>query len=66
MGTHDFKYNKVPLFARNPGNINTSMFAAPKLALVPASHYNCDVTWSIPQMHVPTFIKIERGSDGDP
>ena len=24
MGTHDFKYNNVPLFARKPGNINTS------------------------------------------
>ena len=46
MGTHDFKYNKVPLFARKTGNINTSMSAAPKLAHVPASHYNCDVTWS--------------------
>ena len=28
------------------GNINTSISAAPKLALVPASRYNCDVTWS--------------------
>ena len=44
MGTHDFKYNKVPLFARKTGNINTSMFAAPKLAHVPASRYYCDVT----------------------
>ena len=44
--THDFKYKKVPLFARKTGNINTSMFAAPKLALVPASGYHCDVTWS--------------------
>ena len=46
MGTHDFKYKKVPLFGRKTGNINTSMFAAPKLALVPASRYYCDVTWS--------------------
>ena len=46
MGTHDFKYNKMPLFARKPGNINTSMSAAPKLALVPTSRYYCDVTWS--------------------
>ena len=38
MGTHDFKYNKVPLFGRKTGNINTSMSAAPKLALVPGSH----------------------------
>ena len=47
MGTHDFKYNKVPFFfARKTGNINTSMFAVPKLALVPASRYYCDVTLS--------------------
>ena len=46
MGTHDFKYNNVPVFARKPGDINISMSAAPKLALVPASRYNRDVTWS--------------------
>ena len=33
-------------FARKTGNINTSMFAASKLALVPASRYYCDVNWS--------------------
>ena len=48
MGTHDFKYNNVPLFARKPWTINTSISAATILALV------------------PSFIKIERGSDGDP
>ena len=46
METHDFKYNNVPLFARKPGNINTSMSAATKLTLVSASRYYCDVTWS--------------------
>ena len=46
MGAQDFKYNNAPLFARKPGNINTSMSAAPELALVPASRYYCDVTWS--------------------
>ena len=46
MGTHDFKYNKVPIFARKTGNIITLMFAALKLALVPASRYYCDVTLS--------------------
>ena len=46
MGTHDFKYNNVPLFARKLGNINTSMSPATILALVPASRYDCDVTWS--------------------
>ena len=44
MGTHDFKYNKVPLFGRKTGNINTSMSAATILALVPACRYYCDVT----------------------
>ena len=39
MGAHDFKYNNVPLFVRKLLNINTSMSAAPKLALVPASRY---------------------------
>ena len=46
MGTHDLKKIYVPLFARKLGNINTSMSAAPKLALVPASRYYCDVTLS--------------------
>ena len=45
-GTHDFKYNKVPIFAPKTGNINTSMSVAPKIALVPASRYNRDVTRS--------------------
>ena len=44
MGTYDFKYNNVPLFARKLGNINTAMSAATILALVPASRYYCDVT----------------------
>ena len=46
MGTHDLRYNKVPLFARKPWNINTPMSAATILALVPASRYYCDVSWS--------------------
>ena len=46
MGPHDFIYNKLPLFARKPGDINISMSAAPQLALVPASRYYRDVTWS--------------------
>ena len=45
MGAHDFEYNKVPLFARKTGNINTSISAALELALVPASRYYCDATW---------------------
>ena len=40
-------------------NINVSGSAAPKLALVPARHYNSDVK------KVPSFIRIERGSYGN-
>ena len=43
MGAHDFKHNKMPLFARKPVNINVSRSAAPKLALVPANRYNCEI-----------------------
>ena len=46
MGTHDFKYNNAHVFARKPGDINISMAAAPKLALVLANRYYRDVTWS--------------------
>ena len=46
MGTHDFKYNKLPLFAQKAGNINISMSAATILALVTESRYYCDVIWS--------------------
>ena len=46
MGAHDVEYNKVPFLLEKTGNINTSMSAAPELALVPASRYYCDVTRS--------------------
>ena len=46
MGAHDFENNKVPLLGRKTGKINTSMSVSPKLALGPASRYNCDVNWS--------------------
>ena len=43
MGAHDFKLNKVPLFARKSVNTNVSLSATPKLFLVPASRSCCDV-----------------------
>ena len=46
MGAHDFKLNKVSLVSQKTVNINVSLYAAPKLALVPASRYYCDVNWS--------------------
>ena len=46
MGAHDFENNKVTLFARKTVNINVSMSAASKLALLPSSRYYCDVNLS--------------------
>ena len=47
MGVNDFKYNKVPLFLLEKEGISIlRCLLPPKLALVPASRYNCDVTWS--------------------
>ena len=43
MGAHDFKHNKVPLFARKPVNINVLRSETQNLALVPANRYNCDI-----------------------
>ena len=43
MGAHDFKLYNLLLFARKPVNFIVSRSAAPKLALVPASRFNCDV-----------------------
>ena len=60
MGPHDFKYNNVPLFARKPGNINISMSAAPKLALVPASRYYCDVTWSYHNVCAKFLLRLKE------
>ena len=42
-GGHDFKLNKVPVFALKSVNINVSRSAAPKLALMPANRYDCDI-----------------------
>ena len=51
MGNHDLKVNKGLLFAAQLANINVSRSAAPKLALVPASRYNCDVELSYTEFH---------------
>ena len=43
MGAHDFKLKRCLFFLKKTVNINVLLYAAPKLALVPASRYNCDV-----------------------
>ena len=46
MGAHDFKLNKVSRFALKSVNVNVSLSAAPKLALVSASRHYWDVNLS--------------------
>ena len=46
MGAHDFKLSNVPFLAQKPVNFNVSRSAAPKLALVSASCYMCNVKQS--------------------
>ena len=46
MGHDVLKLNKGIIFARKPMNINVSRPTALKLALLPASRYNCDVKLS--------------------
>ena len=46
MEAHDFKLKKVPFPTLKKVNINVLRSAAPELALVPASRYNCEVNWS--------------------
>ena len=43
MGAHDFKLKKFYPIAERHVNINVLRSAAPKLALVPASHYDCNI-----------------------
>ena len=52
-------------FARKPANFNVSRSAVPKLALVPASCYMCDVKRSNLKV-CAKFHRIERGSDESP
>ena len=46
MAAYDFKLNKVPFPALKSVNINVSRFATPKLTLVPAKRYDCDIELS--------------------
>ena len=43
MGDHDIKLKKVYLYAQRPVNIIFLSSADPKLALVPASRYDCHI-----------------------
>ena len=46
MGSMTLNLTRCLFIARKPVNINVFRPAAPKLALVPADRYYCDVNWS--------------------
>ena len=65
MGTHDFKYNKVPLFGRKQG-ISILRCLLPRNWLLCQQAVITAMKPGHTTMYVPSFIKIERGSDGGP
>ena len=65
MGTHDFRYNNVPLFAGKTGNINTSMSVVHETSSCASKLIITAMQPGHTTMYVPSFIKIERGSNGD-
>ena len=60
MGTHDFKYNKVPLFARKIGNINTSMSAAPKTSSCASKPLLLRCNLVIPQCMCQVSLRLKE------
>ena len=60
MGTHDFKYNKVPIFAKKTGNINTLIFAAPKLALCGSKPLLLRCNLVIPQCMCQVSLRLKE------
>ena len=63
MGSMTLNLTRCLFIARKPFNINVLRSAAPKIALVSASRYNCHI-YNYMLMSVPSFIRIERGLDG--
>ena len=65
MEAHDFNLFKLPLFARKLVNINVSRSAVPNMLLcqqaVITAMYSSQTSTSL-----PSFIRIEKGSDGSP
>ena len=59
-GDPDFKYNNMSPFARKPGDINISMSAAPKLALVPASQLLLQCNLVIPQCMCQVSLRLKE------
>ena len=51
---------KVPHFALKSVNINVSLSASPKLALVPASRYYCNVKLVIPQCLCQVLLGLKE------
>ena len=60
MGTHDFKYNKVPLFGQKTGNINTSMSAASKTSSCASKPLLLRCNLFIPQCMCQVSLRLKE------
>ena len=66
MGAHDFKYNKVALCLLENRGISILRCLLPRNKLLCQQAVITSMLSGHTTMYVPSFIKIERGSDGDP
>ena len=60
MGAHDFKLKKVPFPTLKKVNIIVSRSAAPEIALLSASRYNCDVKMSNRNVYAKFHLDRKR------
>ena len=65
MGTHDFKYNKEPLFLLGNQGISILDVCCPETSSCASKPLLLRCSLFIPQCMCQVVVKIERGSDGD-
>ena len=66
MGTHDFKYNKVSLVLLENQGVSILRCLLPRNWLLCQQAVNTAMKPGHTTMNGPSFIRIERGSNGGP
>ena len=66
MEANDFKYNKLPLFLLKKQGISILRCLLPRNKLLCQQAVITAMLNGHTTMYVPSFIRIERGSDGGP
>ena len=65
MGAHDFKYNKCLCFCSKNREYQYYDVCCPKTSSCASKPLLLRSNQGHTTMYVPSFVKIERGSDGD-